>query len=131
MNPSAVLSNGSENAIMVADPELRAHLQACMEEVFRGAEAVLGGPLPSHLATAEQIIQSTARNTGGRPSMLVDWEKGAHMELEVILGNPIRLANAAGVEMPRLQTMYALLSQAQRRRDDEKKRRAARGMTRL
>ena len=90
-----------------------------MEEVFRAAEAVLEAAMPKKLATADQILKSTERNALGRPSMLLDWYKGAPMELEVILGNPVRLARAKGVEMPRLQAMYALLKMAQTRRDEE------------
>ncbi|KAF8337444.1 ketopantoate reductase PanE/ApbA-domain-containing protein, partial [Cantharellus anzutake] len=118
MNPSSVLSGGTPNATMVKDPELRSHLTNCIEEVFRGASAVTGISFPPPtLATAEQIIRSTERNEGGRPSMLLDWERGGAMELEVILGNPIRLALEKGVEMPRLHAMYALLKTAQSRRD--------------
>ncbi|QRW01916.1 ApbA domain-containing protein [Ceratobasidium sp. AG-Ba] len=120
MNPSSVLSNGTGNARMSVDPELRHHLRETMLEVFRAAEAVLGRPVPPTLATADKILTSTERNTGGKPSMLLDWERGAVMELEVILGNPIRLARAKGVDMPRLQTMYALLKMAQTRRDEDK-----------
>ncbi|KAG9050997.1 hypothetical protein FS837_000105 [Tulasnella sp. UAMH 9824] len=129
MNPSAVLSNGAPNATMVKDSELREHLKGCMLEVFRAAEAVLGiRPFPPaktenlKLATADAILTSTERNEGGRPSMLGDWERGATMELEVILGNPIRAAKEKGVEMPRLQSMYALLKMAQKRRDDDRKK---------
>ncbi|CAE7120319.1 unnamed protein product [Rhizoctonia solani] len=120
MNPSSVLSNGTGNARMSKDPELRHHLRETMLEVFRAAEVVLGRPIPSHLAPADKILISTERNTGGKPSMLLDWERGAAMELEVILGNPIRLAKAKGVDMPRLQSMYALLKMAQTRRDEKK-----------
>ncbi|KAF8605320.1 2-dehydropantoate 2-reductase [Ceratobasidium sp. AG-I] len=120
MNPSSVLSNGTGNARMSQDPELRDHLRETMLEVFRAAEAVLGRPVPPSLATADKILTSTERNTGGKPSMLLDWERGAAMELEVILGNPIRAAKAKGVDMPRLQTMYALLKMAQARRDEDK-----------
>ncbi|KAG8987978.1 hypothetical protein FRB90_003044, partial [Tulasnella sp. 427] len=129
MNPSAVLSNGAPNATMVKEPELREHLRGCMLEVFKAAEAVLGiQPFPPpktdklKLATADAILTSTERNEGGRPSMLGDWERGVAMELEVILGNPIRAARAKGVEMPHLQSMYALLKMAQTRRDDERQR---------
>ncbi|KAG8865366.1 hypothetical protein FRB96_000256 [Tulasnella sp. 330] len=122
MNPSAVLSSGAPNADMASDPELRVHLRECMLEVFRAAEAVLGlkrGAFPPKgMATPEAILKSTERNTGGRPSMLGDWERGSRMELEVILGNPIRAAKAKGADMPRLQAMYALLKMAQKRRDD-------------
>lgn len=53
--------------------------------------------------------------------MLLDWEGGRPMELEVILGNPVRIARRHGVEMPRLQTLYALLKSAQGRRDEHHK----------
>jgi 2-dehydropantoate 2-reductase len=121
MNPSSVLSNGTPNARMTQDQELRHHLRECMFEVFRGAEAVLGTPLPSSLARPDKILTSTERNEGGKSSMSLDWERGGSMELEVILGNPIRLARAKGVEMPRLQAMYALLKMAQTRRDEKNK----------
>ena len=52
--------------------------------------------------------------------MLLDWEAGRPLELEVILGNPIRIARRKGVEMPRLQSLYALLKMAETRRDEEK-----------
>lgn len=71
MNPSSVLSNGTGNARMATDPELRHHLRETMLEVFRAAEAVLGRPIPPSLATADKILTSTERNTGGKPSMLV------------------------------------------------------------
>ena len=53
--------------------------------------------------------------------MAIDWEQGKRMELEVILGNPIRIARAKGIEMPRLQSLYALLRMAQENREQEKK----------
>lgn len=117
MNPSAVLSGGTPNATMVKDSNLRLHLEGCMEEVFRAASTVIGIPFPPpKLATIEQILRSTERNEGGKPSMLLDWERGSTMELEAILGNPIRLAIEKGVVMPRLQAMYALLKTAQAKR---------------
>nr|POE79853.1 uncharacterized protein CFP56_07919 [Quercus suber] len=117
MNPSSVLSGGTSNQEMSVDPELAQHLLGVMNEVLATAPKVLGQPLPSKLATAERILNSTKKNSSGsKPSMQIDWEKGAHMELEVILGNPIRLARKKGIEMPRLQAMYALLKKAQSNR---------------
>lgn len=114
MNPSAVLAGGIGNAEMVQDSELRSHLKACMEEVFAAAPKILGKPFPPDLASPERILKSTERNVGSKPSMLVDWEHEKPMELEVILGNPVRIAKRHGVEMPRLQSMYALLRSAQK-----------------
>jgi len=121
MNPSAVLSGGSTNNAMSTDPELYLHLKGVMEEVLSTAPKVLGTPLPTEFATPEAILRSTIKNTtGSKPSMLLDWEQGKKMELEVILGNPIRIAREHGLEMPRLQTLYALLRMAQEQRDRAK-----------
>jgi len=120
-NPSAVLSGGSTNSAMALDPELRIHVRGVMYEIWETAPKILGQEFDSHLAKPDKILTSTKRNTGGRPSMLVDWENGRPMELEVILGNPIRIAREHGLEMPRMQSLYALLKMAQTRRDEAKK----------
>jgi 2-dehydropantoate 2-reductase len=121
MNPSAVLSNGTTNNAMTMDPELYIHLKGVMDEVLSTAPKVLGSPLPKEFATSEAILKSTQKNTSGsKPSMLLDWEQGKRMELEVILGNPIRIAREKGLEMPRLQSLYALLRKAQENRDQAK-----------
>lgn len=124
MNPSSVLSNGTSNNAMSLDPELHRHLEGVMEEVLTTAPKVLGTALPSEFATPDRILKSTQKNTSGsRPSMWADWEQGKDMELEVILGNPIRIARERGFEMPRLQSLYALVRMAQENRNkarDEK-----------
>ena len=120
-NPSAVLAGGIGNADIVLDPDLRNHIRGCMEEVFAAVKAVLGREFPSDLATPDAIIRSNGRNRGAKPSMLLDWEARKPMELEVILGNPVRIAKAHGVEMPRLQTLYALLKSAQKARIEKSK----------
>ncbi|KAH7175696.1 2-dehydropantoate 2-reductase [Dactylonectria macrodidyma] len=119
MNPSAVLSGGRGNANMVADPELRRHLLGVMHEIRDAVPRILGRPFPDGMATPDKIVESTARNKGARPSMLLDWEAAKPLELEVILGNPVRIARERGVEMPRLQSLYALLRSAQQMRKEQ------------
>lgn len=47
--------------------------------------------------------------TGGKePSMLVDIRHGRPVEVEAILGNAIRLAEARGVQVPLLGMLYTL-----------------------
>ncbi|KAI1374471.1 2-dehydropantoate 2-reductase [Hypoxylon crocopeplum] len=121
-NPTAVLSGGRGNADQLTNPELREHITGIMREIWDAAPKVLGKPFPEGLATPERIIRSTERNAGARPSMLLDWEAGRPMELEVILGNPVRIARRAGVEMPRLQSLYALLKSMQAVREDREKK---------
>lgn len=122
MNPSSVLSGNSSNEAMSQDPELARHLKGVMEEILETAPKVLGAPFPAGFASPERILQSTRRNTSGSvPSMALDWSGGKRMELEVILGNPIRIARQMGIEMPRLQSLYALLRMAQEKRETERK----------
>lgn len=121
MNPSAVLSGGAGNRELALDPDLAEHAKGVMNEVLAVAPIVLGKRLPDWLATPEQVLESVSKNTSGsRPSMWQDWEAGRRMELEVILGNPVRMAKERGMEMPRVQGMYALLKKAQERREGAK-----------
>jgi 2-dehydropantoate 2-reductase len=121
MNPSSVLTLGSSNHAMSTDAELTIHLKGVMEEILSTAPKILGQPLPKEFASPDQIIRSTQKNTSGsKPSMAMDWEQGKRMEIEVILGNPIRLARERGFEMPRLQSLYALVRMAQEARDKAK-----------
>lgn len=116
MSPSSVLAGGTPVAVMANSPELYEHLRSVMQEVFDAGQQVIGQPFPKDFADADQILKSS-RNSPGVPSMLTDWEQGKKMELEVILGNPIRQAEAHGIAMPRMKTMYALLKHAQAARD--------------
>ncbi|KAK6337770.1 hypothetical protein TWF696_001250 [Orbilia brochopaga] len=121
-NPSSVLSNGTSNRAMAEDAEMSEHVRGVMEEVLTTAPKVLGAPFPAEFASAETILNSTRKNvSGSRPSMWADWEAGRPMEVEAILGNPIRLARAKGLEMPRMQTLYALIKMAQANRDQLRK----------
>lgn len=122
MNPSSVLTLSSPNASMASDLEMQRHLLGVMHEILATAPKVLGHPMPADFATPEQIIKSTVKNTSGsRPSMAVDWDAGKRLEIEVILGNPLRKARERGIEMPRLQTLYALVKMAQGVREGREK----------
>ncbi|CAI5757821.1 unnamed protein product [Candida verbasci] len=54
------------------------------------------------------------------PSMCVDMRKGQLMELEIILGNPIKIARKNNVSVPILSTIYSLLKCVQFRLKEEK-----------
>ncbi|KAI8941584.1 hypothetical protein NX059_002799 [Plenodomus lindquistii] len=120
-NPSSVLSLCIPNSQLAADPEMQQHLLGVMHEILSTAPKILNAPMPEDFATPEAIIRSTLRNTSGsRPSMAMDWEEGKRLEIEVILGNPIRIARERGLEMPRLQSLYALVRMAQSVREGRK-----------
>ncbi|KAH9880467.1 hypothetical protein IAQ61_000758 [Plenodomus lingam] len=132
-NPSSVLTLCPPNHTLASDPESRLHLLATMHEILATAPKILGEPMPEDFASPEQIIASTLRNTSGsRPSMALDWLGGKRLEMEVILGNPIRMARERGLEMPRLQSLYALVRMAQQVREREgREAREERGGSRM
>jgi 2-dehydropantoate 2-reductase len=120
-NPSSVLTLSSPNASLASDPEVAIHLKGVMTEILKTAPKILGQPMPEEFATPDKILASTRKNTSGsRPSMAIDWDAGKKMEIEAILGNPIRIARERGFEMPRLQTLYAMVRMAQEVRDKRK-----------
>ena len=108
-SPSAILSGGLGNAELALDPIGEAHIRACMQEVFDTAVHIFGSPFPEECASIDAILTSTRRNVGSKPSMLMDWESGLPLEIQVILGNPIAEAHRHGIPMPRLETLYNLL----------------------
>lgn len=80
-----------------------------MREVIKVAKAD-GVELPA------DVINSVVHSDDGdyfKPSMLVDVEKGNPIELEVILGNLLIVANELNVETPTLTVLYNLLKATQ------------------
>ena len=88
-----------------------------MQEVFEAAKKIFGiESFPANFASIERILQSTEKageSSTIKPSMLVDWELGRPLEIQAIMGFPIRIATRAGVKLARIQSMYAFLNQLQ------------------
>ncbi|CAI4057331.1 hypothetical protein SKDZ_04G0970 [Saccharomyces kudriavzevii ZP591] len=66
------------------------------------------------------MFTEITRNKVFKPSMCVDRDKSQLMELEVILGNPIRIARGNGVPTPTLSVLYNLLVLVQARLKEQK-----------
>ncbi|KAF6751183.1 6-phosphogluconate dehydrogenase [Ephemerocybe angulata] len=91
-------------------------IKAVMQEMITLGRA-LGYPddkdgLPSLLP--DLVIESTRSihvqpNSSHKPSMMLDAERGQPLEVEVILGEVVRMAQQVGVDVPRIETLYALL----------------------
>ncbi|KAJ5275073.1 hypothetical protein N7497_005685 [Penicillium chrysogenum] len=63
----------------------------------------------------DEMIDVTPIELSFRPSMLVDVDKGNPVEVEVILGNALRVARAKGVQTPVLDNTYRFLKLTQAR----------------
>ncbi|KAH9816254.1 ketopantoate reductase PanE/ApbA-domain-containing protein [Melampsora americana] len=119
MNPSSILSGGLTNSEMVKDPVMRIHLIGCMNEILRAICVIFEiERIPNHLASVEEILNSINRTKTHliKPSMLTDWEQNRPLEIQSILAMPIRIAKRFGIELNRLQSMYAFLNQLERKR---------------
>ncbi len=105
-NPISVLGGGVDTKTMVENPESLELSRQVMEEVCRIAEAA-GHPLPEEIV--QQNIDGTREMAPYKSSMLVDFEAGRPMEVEAILGNPLRVAKRYGVAAPHMESLYGLL----------------------
>lgn len=103
-NPISVLSNGLDTQAVVTTQE--PYLRAIMSEVAEIASA-LGHSLRTDII--DLTIDSTLKMPPYKTSMLIDYEHGRKMETEVILGNAVRAGDKAGVKVPYLSSLYALM----------------------
>jgi 2-dehydropantoate 2-reductase len=102
-NGLSITSGGLDTAAILANEDLYEETLALMDEVIAGANKC-GYPLPS--AAALEQIKRTHTLGAYKPSTWHDFEAGKPLELEAIWGEPLRRAQAAGAEMPRLQRLY-------------------------
>jgi 2-dehydropantoate 2-reductase len=103
-NPLSVLSGGLDTLDILSTQE--GFVRAIMQEI-RAVAAANGHPLPEDIV--EKNIASTYKMPPYRTSMLVDFEAGQPMETEAILGNAVRAGRRAGVAIPHLESVYALM----------------------
>ena len=81
-------------------------VRVLMEEICRIA-AALGHPLSADLV--DRMIENTRAMPPYKTSMLLDFEAGRALETEAILGNAVRAGRRAGVSIPHLESVYALM----------------------
>ncbi|KAK4665047.1 uncharacterized protein QC763_509990 [Podospora pseudopauciseta] len=86
-------------------------VRPAMKEIQATARQVSGVHLTDDLI--ETVIRQDNYKAFFRPSMLQDIDKGKHIEVENIIGEPVREAEKAGVETPTLRVIYSLLKALQ------------------
>jgi 2-dehydropantoate 2-reductase len=99
---------------LLADEQWEQLVREIMREVIAGANA-LDLNLRSEL---EEIQVSRTRTMGAyRASTLIDFERGQPLELEPLFLEPLRQAERAGVNTPRLRNLCRVLEQLDVRRN--------------
>lgn len=81
-------------------------IRALMKEVIAAARGN-GVELPDGLI--EKKIRETQSMGAYRTSMQIDRQIGRPLEIEAILGRPLRVAQAAGISTPRLEMLHAMM----------------------
>ncbi|PSO52874.1 MAG: putative 2-dehydropantoate 2-reductase [Cyanobacteria bacterium QH_1_48_107] len=102
---SVVLDTTTEQ--MMADQEVRLLAEQIMQEVALAAKTA-GDRLISQ-TYIQNRLEYTAKMKPYRTSMKIDYDSQRPMEIEAILGNPLRAATAAGAHLPRIQMLYQQL----------------------
>ncbi len=111
-NPLSVLLGGANTSEMLKDKNMRNLIYEIMKEVCLIAETI-GKPLSENVA--EEMITLTEKMTPYKTSMLLDFEAKRPMEVEAILGNAVRIAQKHKVKVPKLETIYSILSMLDRK----------------
>ena len=97
---------GADTGELMGDAHAAALAEAVMREIAAGA-AALGKTIDE--AFIQRMLDQTRKMIPYRPSMALDRRAGRAMEIEAILGNPLRAAAAAGCAMPRVEALYRQL----------------------
>ena len=94
------------------DPGLRGVCRALMAETIAAANAA--GCKFEADALIEKMFTNTATMGHYRPSMLVDYDQKRPLEVDAILGEPVRRAKDAGIDVPHLEMNLHLLAMLDR-----------------
>lgn len=111
-NPLSVLAAGASTGDILDAEGAEALIRSLMAEV-RAVAGAAGFELEEEMISS--YIDQTRRMPPYQTSMALDYLNGRPMEVEAILGNVVRAASAAGVAVPRLETVYAAMKVLQRR----------------
>jgi 2-dehydropantoate 2-reductase len=109
----AITAGGITTDEILNDPGLRDLAEKLIIETGRAGNAD-----GSHIdveAMAARMLANTATMGAYRPSMLVDYEQKSPLEVDAILGEPVRRAQALGVSVPYIETQFHLTAYLDRR----------------
>lgn len=112
-NGLSVAAGGVGTATILADSELSTVAECAMREVVAAANADLAAAGSDARLDAQDIVDrmfAQTRTMGDyRTSMMLDFVEGRPLEVEAILGNPVRRARELGVDTPVMAALYALV----------------------
>lgn len=118
-NGLSVVMNATTDEMM-ADPSLRYLAEQLMLEVEEAARCDgdrLSPGQKRHLSPdlRPEMLAHTEQMAPYRTSMKIDFDEGRPLEVEAILGNPLRAAQVAGAAVPKIEMLYHQVKACDRR----------------
>lgn len=104
-NGLSVVLDATTNELM-ADNSTRSLVEQLMGEVLAGAAAT-GRKISDRFI--QTMLDYTEKMTPYRTSMKIDYDERRPLEVEAIVGNPLRVATAAGTDLPLISMLYRQL----------------------
>ncbi len=105
-NGLGVAAGRGDAAAVLADDTLCGVARRLMDEVVAAARGN-GVELPAGLP--DDLMAKTRTMGAYRSSMQIDYEEGRPLEVEAILGEPVRRARRAGVAVPTMEILYGIV----------------------
>ncbi|CAO2654140.1 Nn.00g108730.m01.CDS01 [Neocucurbitaria sp. VM-36] len=106
LNPICAITALDSGRIRLADGGVEGLVKPAMQEVVAAAKACAGVELDEGIV--EWTISADPLESYLKPSMQQDLEKGNFIEVENLVGEPLREGKCAGVPMPTLEVIYQL-----------------------
>lgn len=109
-NGLSVVLNAT-TAELMANPDARSLVEELMDEVAVAAQSCVGvvSPMANRVISnnlIQKLLDDTTRMQPYRTSMKIDYEECRPLEVEAILGSPLRAAQQVGVDLPKIATLY-------------------------
>ncbi|NEQ52199.1 MAG: putative 2-dehydropantoate 2-reductase [Leptolyngbya sp. SIO3F4] len=111
-NGLSVVLNATTNELM-ADENVKTHIHTLMTEVITAANAWVDHISETADSTrhipmswANHMLDTTTQMKPYRTSMKIDFDEGRPLEVEAILGNPVRAAAELGMAVPEMSKLY-------------------------
>ncbi|MEG4996928.1 putative 2-dehydropantoate 2-reductase [Microcoleus sp. B4-D4] len=119
-NGLSVILNARTDELM-GNPDTLILVEEIMAEVIAAAKSC-DRIIPDNFIP--NMLEYTHKMKPYRTSMKIDYDESRPLEVEAIFGNPIRVAEKAGVKLPQIEVLYRMLKFVDvQRQEAERKRR--------
>lgn len=108
-NGLGVAVPGGDTSAILGDERLAATARGLMQETIAAARA---DGVEIEAALIDKMMADTAIMDAYKSSMQIDFENRRPLEVEAILGEPLRRAQRGGIAVPRLEMLYGIVRRA-------------------